>query len=117
MSTIRAVVRNGRIATEEPLGLPEGTELLIPIPDRRGDDEPGWDNSPGGIADWLEWADSLQPLILSEQDAAEAEEWRKRCARRTTQKRCQDAGRSRAGIGPCRDQTPGRNHRSWTWTS
>ena len=32
MSTIKAVVRNGRIETDEPLDLPEGTELLGPDP-------------------------------------------------------------------------------------
>ena len=67
MSTIKAVVRNGRIETEGPLDLPEGTELLIPIPDRSGDDEPGWDDSPDGVAAWLDWADSLEPLVRAEQ--------------------------------------------------
>ncbi len=32
MTTIKAVVRNGRIETEEPLSLADGTELLIPLP-------------------------------------------------------------------------------------
>jgi hypothetical protein len=91
MSTIRAVVRNGRIETEEPVDLPEGTELLIPIPDRRSDDEPGWDNSPGGITAWLAWADSLQPLLLSEQDEAEADAWLKRCDLHASEKLDQDA--------------------------
>ena len=48
MSTIKAVVRNGHIETEEPLDLPEGTELLSPIPDRSGDDEMRWGRQPGG---------------------------------------------------------------------
>jgi hypothetical protein len=86
MSTIKAVVRNGRIETEEPLDLPEGTELLIPVPDRSGDEELGWDNSPEGIAAWLDWADSLQPLARGEQEEAEAEAWLKRCDRHDAQK-------------------------------
>ncbi len=86
MSTIKAIVRNGRIETEEPLDLPEGTELLIPIPDRSGDDEPGWDNSPEGVAAWLNWADSLEPLVRSEQEESEAEDWLKRCDRHAAQK-------------------------------
>jgi hypothetical protein len=73
MSTIKAFVRNGRIETDEPLNLPEGTELLIPIPDRSGDDEPGWDNSAEGVAAWLNWADSLEPLVLAEREASEAQ--------------------------------------------
>ncbi len=86
MSTIRAIVRNGRIETEDPLDLPEGTELLIPIPDRAGDDEPGWDNSPEGIASWLKSADMLEPLVRSEQEESEAEAWLKRCDRHAVQK-------------------------------
>jgi hypothetical protein len=70
MSLIKAVVRNGRIETDEPLDLPEGTELLIPIPDRFEDDEPGWDNSPEGIAAWLAWSESLEPLIFTEEEKA-----------------------------------------------
>jgi hypothetical protein len=70
MSTIKAVVRNGRIETEGPLDLPDGTELLIPIPDRAGDEEPGWDNSPEGIAAWLAWSESLEPLIFTEEEKA-----------------------------------------------
>ena len=91
MSTIKAVVRNGRIETEEPLDLPEGTELLIPIPDRAGDDEPGWDNSPEGIAAWLKWADSLEPLVLTEREESEAEDWLKWCDRHAAQKLEKDA--------------------------
>ncbi|QEH36349.1 hypothetical protein OJF2_49100 [Aquisphaera giovannonii] len=85
MSTIRGVVRDGRIEIEEPLDLPEGTELLIPIPDPPGDEEPGWDNSPEGIAAWLGWADSLEPLLFNEKEEAEAEDWLKRCDHRAAE--------------------------------
>ncbi len=68
MNTIKAVIRNGRIETEEPLDLPEGTELLIPLPGVSPDDEDGWDNSPEGIAAWLKWYDSLEPLIFTEEE-------------------------------------------------
>jgi hypothetical protein len=86
MSTIKAVLRNGRIETEEPLDLPEGTELLIPIPDRCGDEESAWDTSPEGIAAWLNWADSLLPLVRAEHEEAEAENWLKQCDRHAAQK-------------------------------
>jgi hypothetical protein len=33
MTTIKAIVRNGRIEVDEPIDLPDGTELRIPIPD------------------------------------------------------------------------------------
>src|SRR6266436_3299844 len=32
MTTIKAIIRNGRIEVEEPIDLPDGTELTIPIP-------------------------------------------------------------------------------------
>jgi hypothetical protein len=69
VSTIKAVVRNGRIETDEPLDLPEGTELLIPVPGS-ADDEDGWDNSPEGIAAWLKWYDTLEPLIFTDDERA-----------------------------------------------
>jgi len=86
MDTIKAVVRNGRIEIEGPLDLPEGTELLIPLPGGSQDEEDGWDNSPEGIAAWLKWYDSLQPLIRSEKEEAEAEDWLKQCDRYAAQK-------------------------------
>ena len=60
--------------------------IQIPILDRSGDDEPGWDNSTQGVVIWLNWADSLEPLILAEQEESEAEARLKRCDRRTALK-------------------------------
>ncbi len=34
------------------------------------ENEKGWDNSPEGIADWLNWYDSLQPPIFSADERA-----------------------------------------------
>jgi hypothetical protein len=69
MSPIRGVVRNGRVETRVPLSLPEGTEILI-VPEQTPDREDDWDNSPGGIATWLEWYDSLEPLMQTDQELA-----------------------------------------------
>jgi hypothetical protein len=69
MSTIKAVVRNGRIETDEPLDLPDGTELLIPVPASSVDETEAC-NSPEGIAAWLAWADSLEPLIFTDAERA-----------------------------------------------
>jgi hypothetical protein len=33
MITIEAVVRNGRIEVDRPIELPDGTRLLIPLPE------------------------------------------------------------------------------------
>jgi hypothetical protein len=72
MHAIKAMVRNGRIETDEPLDVPDGTELLIV--QRDVDDD--WDNTPQGVGDWLKWYDSLQPLIFSaeERDALKADQ-------------------------------------------
>ena len=69
MATLKATVRNGRLETDQPIDLPDGTELRIPIPDSTGDDD-GWDNTPEAIAAWLTWYDSLQPLIFTEEERA-----------------------------------------------
>jgi hypothetical protein len=83
MYAIKAVVRNGRIETEEPLDLPDGTELLIPLPNGNATDEEdfeeGWDTSPEAIAAWLQWYDSLEPLKMTAAEEAEAEAWLRQC--------------------------------------
>lgn len=64
MSTIRAIVRSGRIEVDEPVDLPDGTELTMPIPDSPvvglKDDE--WSDTREAIEAWIEWYDSLEPL-------------------------------------------------------
>jgi hypothetical protein len=79
MNTIKATVRGGRLEVAEPINLPDGTELDIPLPDEGEDIEPGWDNSPDGIAAWLKWYDSLEPLLRTGAEEAEAEAWVKQC--------------------------------------
>ncbi len=32
-------------------------------------------NSPEAIADWLEWYDSLEPLLLTPEEEADADAW------------------------------------------
>lgn len=72
MTILKAIVRNGRIETDQPVNLPDGTELRIPLPDSalEGDD---WDNTPEGIEAWLKWYDSLEPLIFSDEERAALE--------------------------------------------
>ena len=79
MSTVKATVRGGRLELEEPINLPDGTELLIPLPNGPGKtEEDGWDNWPAGIADWLNCYDSLQPLVFTAAEEADAEAWLKK---------------------------------------
>ena len=72
MITMKAVVRNGRIETDIPLNLPDGTEFTIELPDS-ADVEPGWDTSPEGIAAWIARTDELPPLTVTAQEWADAE--------------------------------------------
>jgi hypothetical protein len=83
MSTnlIRGVVRNGRIEVDTPINLPDGTELLIPLPEATSPTptaEPGSDNTPEGIAVWLGWFDSLPTLKISPEEEADTAAWRKK---------------------------------------
>ena len=80
MSAIKATVRNGRVETERPLDLPDGTEVLLypstdktPVDDDNDDDDNDdgfWDDTPEGIAAWLRAYDALEPLILTDEERA-----------------------------------------------
>jgi hypothetical protein len=73
MTTIRAIIRNGRIEVDEPIDLPDGTELTIPIPvsPSLGIRDEEWSDSPESIEAWIQWYDSLEPLEFTAQDRAE----------------------------------------------
>lgn len=93
MTTIKAIVRNGRIEVDKPIDLPDGTELTIAIPEGRTtlgirDDE--WSDTPEAIESWIRWYDSLEPLeftpaeraawkaALQEQKQHELAQWEER---------------------------------------
>jgi hypothetical protein len=70
MVMIRATVRNGRIEPDEPLNLPDGTELLIPVPDSpsgRAGDEP---MSPEEIERVLAAMDRMESLQMTDAELA-----------------------------------------------
>jgi hypothetical protein len=75
VTTIRATVRNGRIELEHPLALPDGTEIVIPIPQssrEHGLRDKVWSNSPEDIDAWIRWYDALEPLVFT---ANERQAW------------------------------------------
>ena len=73
---MKGTVRNGRVETDEPIKLPDGTQLLISVQNGQSEDvEEGWDNSPEGVATWIRWCDSLQPLEVSAEEQADTDEW------------------------------------------
>ncbi len=73
MTTIEAVVRNGRIEVDKPIDLPDGTKLTIPlpglceslgIPDEKGSD------TPDAIENWVQLYNSLEPLEFTPEERA-----------------------------------------------
>jgi hypothetical protein len=71
MNAIRAIVRGGRLEVEEPLNLPDGTELLIPLPNGAPEtkDEDG-PLSPEEIVRVLAAMEQMQSFDLTEAERA-----------------------------------------------
>jgi len=79
MSAIRATWTNGQIIPDCPVDWPEGARLLVE-PDLTaggsiGVSEEECSNTPEAIADWLRWSNSLEPLIITPEEEADAEAW------------------------------------------
>jgi hypothetical protein len=73
MTTIKAFIRNGRIEVDEPIDLPDGTELTIPIPAHPatlGIREEDWSDTPEAVEAWIGWYDSLERLEFSPDERA-----------------------------------------------
>jgi len=73
MTTIKAVVRHGRLEVDRPIDLPDGTELVIPIPSNGaplGIRDEDWSDAPEAIDAWIRWYDSLEPMEFTEQERA-----------------------------------------------
>ena|SRR5437870_2832653 len=73
MTTIKAIVRNGRIEVDNLIDLPDGTELTIPIPDSAGTSglaDEDRSESPEAIAEWMRWYDALEPLVFTAEERA-----------------------------------------------
>ena len=79
MHAIKATWENGRILPSEPVDWPEGIELIVePLEsaEKIGLDESQWRDDAQGIADWVAWVDTIEPLVLSDQERAELERYR-----------------------------------------
>jgi hypothetical protein len=70
VSTIKATVKGGRLELEQPIDLPDGTELLIPVPDAPDGDTP---MSPEEIARVLAAVDRMIPFDRTPEDEARLE--------------------------------------------
>ncbi len=83
MNTIKSTVKNGRLELDVPADWPDGIEVEIHPVVESGTNEPleeGWSNTPEAIADWLRWYDSLEPLILTTEEEADAEAWMRKAS-------------------------------------
>lgn len=78
----RGIIRNGRVEVEEPINLPDGSKVIVQLPD--ADFEADWDNSPQGIAEWLKWCDALQPLQITAEEEEDAAAWLNRLQKEDT---------------------------------
>jgi hypothetical protein len=82
-----------------PPDWPDGTEVLVqPVcaENEIGIREEDWPGTPEAIAEWLEWYDSLEPLIFTEEERAALESDRK--ARRAWEKAHFDAHADKRSI-------------------
>lgn len=70
MTTIRATVRGGKLELERPIDLPDGTELLIPVPDATVDEGP---MSADEIARVLAAIDRMIPFDFTPEEEARLE--------------------------------------------
>ncbi len=67
----RGIARDGQVIIAAPLNVPDGTEVFVTtggLDAEAGSDD--WDDSPEGVAAWLRWYDSLQPLIYTDEEKA-----------------------------------------------
>ena len=74
MTLIKAIVRNGRIETDEPIDLPDGTELFIPVNGADDEDRP---RTPEEIAATLAAMDKVEPFSWTEEERSAWEAERK----------------------------------------
>lgn len=74
----RGVIQHGRVEVEEPINLPDGTQVSLAISESVESEitsDEVWDHTLCGVADWLRWYDALEPLVMTAREEAEAEAW------------------------------------------
>jgi hypothetical protein len=77
MREIEATVRDGRVVTETPLNLPDGTKVkIIDLEGTSGDGVDIWENSPEGLKAWHAWFDSLEPVVFTPEEESELAKFR-----------------------------------------
>jgi len=89
MTTIKGTWTDGAIVLDEPADWPEGCRVIIePVPENEpiGIREEDWPDTPEGIAEWLRWYDSLEPLEMTPDEEADLAAWREKVRQHTSAK-------------------------------
>lgn len=71
---LKGVIRNGRVETNEPIDLPEGTEVVV----TSGDDRDDGPMSAEEIARVQAAMEKIQPLDIPDDVAADLDEWERK---------------------------------------
>ncbi len=81
MFTIKATIQNGRLCLDEPIDLPEGTEVVVEVccadPELEDALHPLHGSTPEAIARWLALHDSREPPTMTDEEW-EADQQRRR---------------------------------------
>jgi hypothetical protein len=73
MHAIKGTVKDGRLEIRVPHDWPDGTEVVVQPVERAecfGMREEDWPGTPEASADWLQWYDSLEPLVFTAEERA-----------------------------------------------
>jgi predicted DNA-binding antitoxin AbrB/MazE fold protein len=68
MTMIRAIVRNGQFEPIEPITLPEGTKVIVSLPESDITPDEDWDTSPEAIAARLAAMETIEPIFGNDTD-------------------------------------------------
>lgn len=83
MTIIKSVIHNGRLQLDEPVNLPDGSEVEVivhitsslPLPALVGMTEEEQEETPEAIEKWIAEAESIPPITMSDEEWAA---WHKR---------------------------------------
>jgi hypothetical protein len=81
MNMPKGTFRNGQVQWDHAPDWPEGFRFqAVPLTEEEqiGLTEEEWDDSPEGIAAWLHWYDSLEPIIMTPEEEADLAAWRQK---------------------------------------
>ncbi len=75
---LKGIIRNGKVEVNEPIDLPEGTELIVAPEAERGDDGPVPPEKISYVLAAMRW---LQPMDIPDATAADLDAWERKLNR------------------------------------